>query len=105
MCINHNAARFGMFAKRRSEITMKSWMNWPDWTVGWSDGLMAWDIAMYLLWNAFVILVAVMISVLIMKRMVARRPETSPLDSLEARYGSGQINKGEFDRMRRELLT
>jgi uncharacterized membrane protein len=84
---------------------MTSWMNWPDWTIGWSDGLMVWDIAMYLLWNSFGILAAVMITVLIMKRMVAPRARIAPLDTLKARYAKGQINKDEFDRMRRELLT
>jgi uncharacterized membrane protein len=94
-----------MFTRQRSEVEMMKWMNWPNWTAGWSDGLMAWDIAMFVLWNAWIVLAVILIATQIVKRRAAQKTNMSQLDALKACYVKGQINKDEFDRMRRNLVT
>jgi putative membrane protein len=84
---------------------MMHWMDWPDWTSGWGGGRMTWHMTAHLLWYAFVIALAIVITVIIVKRIASPAGRTSALDVLKTRYARGEIGKDEFDRMRQDILA
>jgi putative membrane protein len=80
---------------------MHGWMNWPDWQAGWSTGGMMFTMAVHLLWYLFVIALAALVALAIMRRTGTGR--ASATDILKARYARGELSKADFDRMRQEL--
>ena len=84
---------------------MRIWMGWPDWTPGWGGGLMNWYVTELAAWYVFVIGIAVLVAVVIMKRTGPYGAGAAALDILRVRYARGELSKADFDRMRRDIAA
>jgi putative membrane protein len=82
---------------------MHGWMNWPDWYAGWSTGGMMLAMLVHLLWYLFVIGLAALVALFVMRRFGAGG--AGAIDILKARYAKGELSKADFDRMRQELAS
>jgi len=89
----------------KQEQVMRIWMGWPDWTPGWGGGLMNWYVTVHAAWYAFVIGIAVLMAVVIMKRTGSSGAGAAALDILRVRYARGELSKADFDRMRRDIAA
>ena len=73
-------------------------MHWYPNMMGWGSG-----IGMILFWIVIVVLIAVLIKWILSQSGGRAEQREAPLDVLKRRYASGEIDKEEFDRKKKEL--
>jgi uncharacterized membrane protein len=88
-------------SQKKELVMMYGWMNWPDWTAGWSSGGMMITMTVHLLWYLFVIGLAAVVALIIMRRI--GMGGMNALDILKARYARGELSKSDFDRIRQDI--
>ncbi len=80
---------------------------WGDWNPHYSQGMMGWAGHAVGISLLFVLVVAVIYIARSLGRLAAsqRKREETPLDILKKRYARGEINKEEYDGIKKDLVA
>jgi putative membrane protein len=74
-------------------------MHWYDDMMGWGGGF-----SMIFLWIVLIVIIVIMAKLLFTKTNERTEHKETPLEILECRYASGEIDRAEFEEKRKDLF-